>query len=305
MGWLREARPRRYAGGVVGVSVVPKVRLERSRAWRFALLLVATGCSEGVQTSPMGTFGYPGTPSGDDPNEDPLQTTSVSGADSNSMSGSDGTGEDDSTTDASGGSDDGGTGSGGSGEPAECGNGIFEGDEACDGDDFGGQDCVTFGFEEGMLTCSADCKLITQGCRTCGDGVRAVSEVCDGDDLGEETCASLGFGGGTLSCAADCLSVDTSGCDPLPSCGDGAVNGSEQCDGAALGSATCVSLGFDQGQLGCNAGACTYNTAGCEYLDCAGEGEFCMFDENDPQSNCCPAGVKGNMFGLCNIAFCV
>ncbi len=47
------------------------------------------------------------------------------------------------------------------------------------------------------------------------------------------------------------------------SCGDGALNGSEVCDGSQLGGETCVSQGFDNGTLACNANCLAFNTAGC------------------------------------------
>ena len=32
--------------------------------------------------------------------------------------------------------------------------------------------------------------------------------------------------------------------------------------------------------------------------------DFCLFDENNPQSTCCPAGVGGNVLGLCALLVC-
>ncbi|PIT86278.1 MAG: hypothetical protein COU33_04095, partial [Candidatus Magasanikbacteria bacterium CG10_big_fil_rev_8_21_14_0_10_43_6] len=46
-------------------------------------------------------------------------------------------------------------------------------------------------------------------------------------------------------------------------CGNGAVEGAEQCDGAALNNATCVTRGFDQGALACAAN-CTFDVTNCE-----------------------------------------
>jgi hypothetical protein len=188
--------------------------------------------------------------------------------------------------------------------PGECGDGIANGEEACDGEDFGGQSCADFGFDDGILLCNPECSLITEGCRTCGDDMLSMAELCDGSQLGGETCQTQGYGGGTLGCAADCAGLDTSACTPLPSCGDGTQNGGEQCDESDLGGGSCESLGYDFGVLSCNAGACTYNTAACEYLDCGGVDEFCLFDENNPQSTCCPPGVGGNVFGLCVFLVC-
>ena len=100
--------------------------------------------------------------------------------------------------------------------------------------------------------------------------------------------------------------VVTSGCTALPSCGDGMLNGGEQCDGAQLGGANCMSQGFDMGVLSCT-GQCTFNTSQCmdDIGNCTPQGEFCMFNENDPQSTCCPPGVGGNVLGICDIIFCV
>lgn len=50
------------------------------------------------------------------------------------------------------------------------------------------------------------------------------------------------------------------------SCGNGLVSAGEECDGLNLGGATCASLGFDVGDLGCSA-TCTFATAGC-FLTC-------------------------------------
>lgn len=186
---------------------------------------------------------------------------------------------------------------------AVCGNNIGEPGEACDGMDFKGSTCADVGFGAGALACDVDCTLFTDGCFDCGDGSKAMAEACDGADLGGKTCQSEGFGSGTLSCAADCKGFNTAGCVPLPSCGNAVKEGSEQCDGAQLGGQTCVGLGFDQGTLVCS-GSCTFDTANCTVLDCAGQGEFCVFDENNPQSNCCPPGVKENVLGICDIFIC-
>jgi hypothetical protein len=48
-----------------------------------------------------------------------------------------------------------------------------------------------------------------------------------------------------------------------PVCGNGVLEEGEQCDGGDLQGATCGSLGFGVGALGCDAGSCTYDTSGC------------------------------------------
>ena len=267
-----------------------------------ALTLVA--CAAGIEGGGVGSFGSSAGPSTtSDPTESGDSTLLTTGV-SASNNASSGPGQD-----SSGGVDP----SSGVGSetpltttdaPGECGDGVAGSGEDCDGEDLLDQTCVDFGFEDGILICNPECDLLTEGCRTCGDGMLSMAELCDGGQLGGETCQSQGYGGGALACASDCNALDTSACTPLPSCGDGVRNGAEQCDGADLAGSSCEALGFDFGVLSCNAGACTYNTASCEYLDCGGMGDFCLFDKMNPQSTCCPPGVGGNVFGLCAFFVC-
>ena len=46
-------------------------------------------------------------------------------------------------------------------------------------------------------------------------------------------------------------------------CGDGAISQGEECDGTALGGASCASLGFASGTLACTE--CHYDTAACSF----------------------------------------
>jgi hypothetical protein len=184
-----------------------------------------------------------------------------------------------------------------------CGDGNVDPEEECDGESLVGSTCMTEGYGAGTLVCGPDCKLFTDGCYTCGDNIVHMAEACDGSNFNGKSCQSLGYGGGNLVCAANCKSIETGGCTPLASCGNGVLEGAEQCDGGQLGGQTCVGLGYDQGALGCSP-SCTLDTSGCETLNCAGQGEFCIFDENNPQSNCCPAGVKDNILGICDIFIC-
>lgn len=192
----------------------------------------------------------------------------------------------------------------GGGGGGVCGDGVRDASEACDGADLADKTCQSFGWDDGVLACAADCTFFFDACFRCGDGVKDMAEACDGADLGGRTCASEGFGGGVLKCRQDCKGVDTAGCTPLASCGNGVKEGSEQCDGAQLGGQTCVGLGFDGGSLVCSP-ACTFDTGSCTALDCAGQGEICLFDPNNVQSNCCPPGVKGNVLGICDLIVCL
>jgi hypothetical protein len=99
----------------------------------------------------------------------------------------------------------------------ECGNGVREIGEICDGDDMNDQTCEDRGFTEGgTLLCADDCSnydtsLCVLNGEYCGDGVRNNLEECDNMDFSGITCESLGFSGGSLGCTGNCQ-FDTSSC---------------------------------------------------------------------------------------------
>ena len=119
------------------------------------------------------------------------------------------------------GCDDGGTTSG-----DNCGDGILDPGEACDGDSFGGETCVTLGFYGGTLACSETCHIVQTDCEGtgyCGDGViQAPNEQCDQDSLGGATCDSQGQGTGTLTCNTDCT-FNLTDCSGVNNCPTGYV----------------------------------------------------------------------------------
>jgi hypothetical protein len=47
-------------------------------------------------------------------------------------------------------------------------------------------------------------------------------------------------------------------------CGDGVIEGEEQCDGAELNGVSCEGLGFEGGELGCTD-ACRFDISGCTF----------------------------------------
>jgi len=84
-------------------------------------------------------------------------------------------------------------------------------------------------------------------CPTIGDTAEAEAFVTNHT---QEVAAALA-GAGFLSCG-----------DLMDLCGDGLVNLDEECDGVDLGGATCASLGWQGGTLGCTPG-CSYDMSGC------------------------------------------
>jgi hypothetical protein len=197
--------------------------------------------------------------------------------------------------------------------------------EACDGTAFGGKTCTDLNgngisgeprdFSGGALACTPPgtngCQLDTSGCFKCGDNVKNPLEACDGIGLcgtpgvdcglPTPTCATYGFTdkpGLGIGCKAGC-SLDLSGC-VTTSCGDGVLQGGEQCDGTLLGGKTCADLpGFNGGTLVCKAD-CTYDTSGCGYCgDSVKNGtETCDGTDLGGQT-CATKGFKGGRL-VCN-----
>jgi cysteine-rich repeat protein len=110
-----------------------------------------------------------------------------------------------------------------------CGDDYVDPGEACDGAEFAGATCGTFGFYQGALLCRGDCTIDTSGCsENCGDGVVQVGhEQCEDQDFQGVTCVSLGYTSGPLVCTETCAR-DESGC--VAQCGDGVVNTGQACD---------------------------------------------------------------------------
>jgi hypothetical protein len=78
------------------------------------------------------------------------------------------------------------------------------------------------------------------------------------------------FGLGAGSCDSTGGSVA-----PGPSCGNGVVDGSEECDGEAFGEETCADLGFQGGTLGCEA-SCKLDSSSCCNDECEEGDSICQ-----------------------------
>ena len=162
--------------------------------------------------------------------------------------------------------------------PAQCGDGLIEAGEECDGNHFaplsnGPTDrtdadllsCEIEAMYDGHDLCTADCRIDRSRCHpfngngTCGDGVAQLYEECDGNDLRGRTCADLG-GSGDLGCTPYCA-LDRSGCRDIG--GNGKREDDEVCDVSVnppgplfafstdVGNATCEALGYGGGNLRC------------------------------------------------------
>jgi MYXO-CTERM domain-containing protein len=84
----------------------------------------------------------------------------------------------------------------------QCGNGVREGAEACDGSDLGGASCESLGLSGGVLGCDASCMLDPSGCDAEDPGLDATGATDPGNDvtgtgtsLGDTTGGAQGDGG--------------------------------------------------------------------------------------------------------------
>lgn len=157
---------------------------------------------------------------------------------------------------------------------AKCGNSAVEGAEECDGNDFALiKNCQDAGFAQGELGCTDECTVDTSDCfGGCGDNVAQGMEECDGEDLRDATCESVtGRPFGHLSCTAACT-LNTSMCSL---CGNGLLEGDEECDSAAFGGLDCGDFGLGPGSLRCT-NQCTIDTSSC-----CGDGTRGLFEECD------------------------
>ncbi len=284
--------------------------------WALTATLVA-GCADDVGPSPFSGGNEEG---GIDPGTtgeifestiDPsLPTTDGGGSADGSTDGSstvavDDTGSDDDgsgTTDTGADSTTDGADSSSTGAPDVCGDEVVSGDEVCDGSDLGGRDCALQGFDDGTLSCLADCSdFDTRACITfsCGNDAIEGDEACDGADLGGQDCVGLGYDAGTLGCQAGCGDFDESSC-VMFSCGNDVIEGMEACDGADLAGQDCLGLGYDAGVLGCAAGCGSFDESGCVMFSCGNdvvEGmEVCDGSDLSGQ-DCIAQGFDGGVLG--------
>jgi len=85
-------------------------------------------------------------------------------------------------------------------------------------------------------------------------------------------------------------------------CGDGVINGTDSCDGSNLGGASCQSLGFDTGTLGCS-NTCGFDTSSCFNFVC-GDGVVNGTDSCDGANlagkDCTDFGFASGTLGCSN-----
>lgn len=93
----------------------------------------------------------------------------------------------------------------------------------------------------------------------CGDGEVSSGEDCE-NDIGVVCTPEYGIDKTCTYCDTDCKwkTITTS-----TYCGDGIINGPEQCEGDNLDGATCQSIGFGGGTLSCSPSTCLFDNSSC------------------------------------------
>jgi hypothetical protein len=166
-----------------------------------------------------------------------------------------------------------------------CGDGVVDPSEQCEAGQLGDATCQSVGgfYDRDGLACNDACRFDVSACTgRCGDGQANGDEECDQGDLGAATtCDAIGFYGPTpLGCTAACT-YDRAACAPTGFCGDGVINGAEQCDGDALAGANCQSAGgyYEEPGLACNS-ECRFDFGGCSGR--CGDGEITNLEACEP-----------------------
>jgi len=187
--------------------------------------------------------------------------------------------------------------------PDVCGDALCTGSEdpancSADCPDVCG-DALCTGSED-TTNCVADCGSL------CGDGVCNGSETeancaadcaiaCIPDGEGQACTAATQCCSGVGNCTGGKPSNRVCAAAPVSSvCGDGVVEGNEQCEAGVPLADSCESLGYVSGALSCDGATCQYDTSSCVAGSCALNKEACVDNADCCSNNCKNGSCKGN-----------
>ncbi len=189
-----------------------------------------------------------------------------------------------------------------------CGNGKLDAGEACDGTTFVGSTGICPAGTAGTVVCSGTCTADTSACKAvspspnCNNSVLDAGEDCDGAKFADGKGVCPAGTAGTVTCSAACT-VDTSACIPEVSsdCGNGQIDGSEECDKTAFAAGKDVCPAGTTGSVTCDD-MCHVVTSACvpETSSDCGNGQIDGDEECDKTAfaegkDVCPAGTTGSV----------
>ena len=121
--------------------------------------------------------------------------------------------------------------------------------------------------------------------QACSSGTTCVIKMSSSTNAHVASCA---YAGGEYLTSVCC------GASVTQTCGNGIIEGTEQCDGSALGGATCSSLGFSSGALSCyapgTAQQCQFDTSQCQITPGPG---VCILDTAHWADSGCNTMIDG------------
>ena len=173
----------------------------------------------------------------------------------------------------------------------KCGDGVVGDNEVCDGTNFKDNQVYCKNlfpdqYKSGKVTCNSDCTYNVSECVSyCGDGTVSSTkgEACDHGmtdkfPTNKNTCEKVVGPGsaGKLHCSTDCKTIEIDECTPTEYCGDGIVNGNENCDGDQFrdGKTECSAWDsrYGEGNVICTKNC--YLQFSCELKPVCGDGKL-------------------------------
>jgi hypothetical protein len=145
----------------------------------------------------------------------------------------------------------------------------------------------------GSKCCSSGQKCKHGKCK-CKSGLKKCGKKCVNAGTDPANCGSCGHAcaPGQTCVGGQCTGGGTT---TGPVCGNNVKEAGEVCDGTELGGATCASLGFVSGTLGCSSSCQSFDTSGCVAPACTTPAT-CPGADSECQARTCVNGTCGSTF---------